>query len=253
LFAKVIKFYKSLKQELLNLLFKVNQMKKSIIILLVALVFIPKEQIAQNNDGVAAAAGALAIGGAIAAVEQIKETLEQEAVEQVLTAYPYLINFELKTGSLKGTKLKDLSSVGVITFEITDKDSGKKYVLFAFTSQGWANEYGIDFSRLLWKNFTAQEWNSLMQEYIKTASGVDLTIDEVAQSKIVNTGVKQGAKFILRFEKIGGDVYLTSDYSDEFKVVFNERSLGLYLKATRDLIQVRRKAIIKAHNHLNGD
>ena len=92
-----------------------------------------------------------------------------------------------------------------------------------------------------------------MQEYIKTASGVDLTIDEVAQSKIVNTGVKQGAKFILRFEKIGGDVYLTSDYSDEFKVVFNERSLGLYLKATRDLIQVRRKAIIKAHNHLNGD
>ena len=69
----------------------------------------------------------------------------------------------------------------------------------------------------------------------------------------MNTGVKQGAKFILRFEKIGGDVYLTSDYSDEFKVVFNERSLGLYLKATRDLIQVRRKAIIKAHNHLNGD
>ena len=69
-------------------------MKKSIIILLVALIFIPKEQIAQNNDGVAAAAaGVLAIGGAIAAVEQIKETLEQEAVEQVLTAYPYLINF----------------------------------------------------------------------------------------------------------------------------------------------------------------
>ena len=216
--------------------------------------FMPKQVTAQNNDGVAAAAaGLLAIGGAIAAIEQIKENLEQVAVEQVLTAYPYLVNFELKTGSLKGTKLKDLSSVGVITFEITDRDSGKKYVLFAFTSQGWANEYGVDFSKLLWKNFTLDKWKKFMQNYIQTASGVELTVDEVAQSKIVNTGVKQGSKFILKFDKIGGDVYLTSDYSDEFKIVFNERSMGLYLKATRDLIQVRRKAIIKAHEHLNED
>jgi hypothetical protein len=229
-------------------------MKKSILILLIAGMFMPKQATAQNNDGVAAAAaGLLAIGGAIAAIEQIKENLEQVAVEQVLTAYPYLVNFELKTGSLKGTKLKDLSSVGVITFEITDRDSGEKYVLFAFTSHGWANEYGVDFSKLLWKNFTAGEWNKLMQNYIQTASGVELTVDEVAQSKIVNTGVKQGSKFILKFDKIGGDVYLTSDYSDEFKIVFNERSMGLYLKATRDLIQVRRKAIIKAHEHLNED
>ena len=229
-------------------------MKKSILILLIAGMFMPKQVTAQNNDGVAAAAaGLLAIGGAIAAIEQIKENLEQVAVEQVLTAYPYLVNFELKTGSLKGTKLKDLSSVGVITFEITDRDSGEKYVLFAFTSHGWANEYGVDFSKLLWKNFTAGEWNKLMQNYIQTASGVELTVDEVAQSKIVNTGVKQGSKFILKFDKIGGDVYLTSDYSDEFKIVFNERSMGLYLKATRDLVQVRRKAIIKAHEHLNED
>lgn len=229
-------------------------MKKTILILLIAGMFMPKQVTAQNNDGVAAAAaGLLAIGGAIAAIEQIKENLEQVAVEQVLTAYPYLVNFELKTGSLKGTKLKDLSSVGVITFEITDRDSGEKYVLFAFTSHGWANEYGVDFSKLLWKNFTAGEWNKLMQNYIQTASGVELTVDEVAQSKVVNTGVKQGSKFILKFDKIGGDVYLTSDYSDEFKIVFNERSMGLYLKATRDLIQVRRKAIIKAHEHLNED
>lgn len=229
-------------------------MKKTILILLIAGMFMPKQVTAQNNDGVAAAAaGLLAIGGAIAAIEQIKESLEQVAVEQVLTAYPYLVNFELKTGSLKGTKLKDLSSVGVITFEITDRDSGKKYVLFAFTSQGWANEYGVDFSRLMWKNFTLDKWNKLMQNYIQTASGVELTMDEVAQSKIVNTGVKQGSKFILKFDKIGGDVYLTSDYSDEFKIVFNERSMGLYLKATRDLVQVRRKAIIKAHEHLNED
>jgi hypothetical protein len=227
-------------------------MKKTIFILLIAGMLVPKQASAQNNDGVAAAAaGLLAIGGAIAAIEQIKENLEQVAVEQVLTEYPYLVNFELKTSSLKGTKTKDLSSVGVITYEITDIDSSEKYVLFAFTSNGWANEYGVDISKLMWKNFTVDEWNKLMQNYIQTASGVELTLDEVAQSKIVNTGVKQGSKFILKFDKIGGDVYLTSDYSDEFKIVFNESSMGLYLKATRDLIQVKRKAIIKAHEHLN--
>lgn len=227
-------------------------MKKTIFILLIAGMLVPKQASAQNNDGVAAAAaGLLAIGGAIAAIEQIKENLEQVAVEQVLTEYPYLVNFELKTSSLKGTKTKDLSSVGVITYEITDIDSSEKYVLFAFTSNGWANEYGVDISKLMWKNFTVDEWNKLMQNYIQTASGVELTLDEVAQSKVVNTGVKQGSKFILKFDKIGGDVYLTSDYSDEFKIVFNESSMGLYLKATRDLIQVKRKAIIKAHEHLN--
>ena len=86
-------------------------MKKTIFILLIAGMLVPKKASAQNNDGVAAAAaGLLAIGGAIAAIEQVKENLEQVAVEQVLTAYPYLVNFELKTGSLKGTKTKDLSS-----------------------------------------------------------------------------------------------------------------------------------------------
>ena len=56
---------------------------------------------------------------------------------------------------------------------------------------------------------------------------------------------------------------LLEDYSDEFKIVFNERSLGLYLKQKNiegefrkggprgDLVQIRRKAIIKAHEHLN--
>ena len=147
--------------------------------------------------------------------------------------------------------MKDLSSVGVLSFEITDINTSKKYILFAFTSSGWVNEYGVDFSKLMWKNFNKDEWNGLMQSYIETASGVKLSKKDVANSKIVNTGVKNGSKFILKFDSIGGDTYLTSDYSEEFKIVFNERSLGLYLKQTKDLVQVRRKSIIKAHNHLN--
>ena len=226
---------------------------------------IPSKAKSQNNEGAAAAAaGLLAIGAGIAAIEQLKEQLEQKAVEEVLTAYPSLVNFELKTGSLKGTKMKDLSSVGIVTFEIMDLDSSEKFVLFAFLSNGWSNQFGVDYSKLKWKLFSRNEWNKLMQAYIKTASKIEISIDDVASSKIVNKGVQQNKKFIIEFSKIKGDVYYTSDYSDEFKIVFNERSLGLYLKESNpdefrrggprgDLVQIRRKSIIKAHSFLNSN
>lgn len=227
-------------------------MKKITIALILFIFLIPKIQYAQKGAGAAAAAaGVLALGGAIAAIEQLKENLEQVAVQQVLSEYPYLENFELKTSSLDGTKAKDLSAVSVLTFQITNRENQDKFVLFAFTSNGWANEYGVDFSKLLWKNFDKKEWNALMKAYVMTASGKSISDQEISESKIVNKGVKNGSKFVVEFDKIGGDVYLTKDYSDEFKIVFNEKSLGLFLKSTSDLIQIRRKAIIKAHEHLN--
>ena len=250
-------------------------MKKLFTLALIAALLFPSSAKSQNNDGAAAAAaaaGILAIGAGIAAIEQLKEQLEQKAVEEVLTAYPELINFELKTGSLKGTKMKDLSSVGIVTFEIKDLDTRNKYILFAFLSNGWSNQYGVDYSKLKWKLFSKNEWNKLMQAYITTASKSivnraipdEISIEDVASSKIVNRGVQQNKKFIIEFAKIKGDVYYTSDYSDEFKIVFNERSLGLYLKQSDsdefrrggprgDLVQIRRKSIISAHSFLNSN
>jgi|TARA_B100001105_G_scaffold217319_1_gene183268 hypothetical protein len=239
-------------------------MKKFFTLALIAAFLIPSNLKAQKDKGAAIAGGLLAIGAGIAAIEQLKEQLEQKAVENVLSAYPHLVDFELKTGSLKGTKFKDLSSVGVVTFEIKDLNTQYKYVLFAFLSGGWSNQFGVDFNKIKWKLFTKDEWNKLMQAYIRTASKKDISINDVAISKIVNKGVQRGGKYIVEFSKIKGDVYYTNDYSDEFKIVFNERSLGLYLKQKDvedqfrtgggprgDLVQIRRKAIIRAHSFLN--
>jgi hypothetical protein len=244
-------------------------MKKFFTLALIAAFLIPSNLKAQKDKGAAIAGGLLAIGAGIAAIEQLKEQLELKAVEKVLSAYPDLADFQLKTGSLKGTKFKDLSSVGVVTFEIKDLNTQHKYVLFAFISSGWSNEYGMDFNKIKWKLFAKEEWNKLMQAYIRTASKFrgtikDISINDVAISKIVNRGVQQGGKYIVEFSKIKGDVYYTNDYSDEFKIVFNERSLGLYLKQKDtegefrtgggprgDLVQIRRKAIIRAHSFLN--
>ena len=51
--------------------------------------------------------------------------------------------------------------------------------------------------------------------------------------------------------EFGGDTYLTSDFSNEFRIVFNEKSLGLFLKSTSDLVQISRGAIISSHEFLN--
>tara|TARA_X000000368_G_scaffold178903_1_gene141211 strand:- start:704 stop:904 length:201 start_codon:yes stop_codon:yes gene_type:complete len=57
--------------------------------------------------------------------------------------------------------------------------------------------------------------------------------------------------------------YYTRDYSDEFKLVFSEGMMGLFLKPDLDgselraggirgdLVNIKRRAIVRAHNFLN--
>ena len=106
-------------------------MKKIFTFLLVLSLLIPNN-IKSQDDGAAAAAiaaGVLAIGSGIAAVEQLKEQMELKAVEQILSSYPEIKNFELKTSTLKGAKVKDISRTGIVTYEINNI-GGERLVLF---------------------------------------------------------------------------------------------------------------------------
>ena len=160
-------------------------MKKYLLIFLVLLSINSakaQDKIDPDAAGRVGAAVGAAVGGVISLADMViqmsrlQELLELKAVQQVLDKYPFLTEFELKTLSLKGVKTKDLSNVSVITFEITDLNSADRFVLFAFTSEGWINSYGIDFNRLVWKNFSKIEWNALMQQYIYTASKINLSM-----------------------------------------------------------------------------
>ena len=241
-------------------------MKNLLMMFLILTLIFPVNSRAQDDSATVAAVagGLLAIGSGIAAYEQLKEQLELKAVEEILSAYPELKNFELKTSTLKGTKAKDISSVGVVTYEITDFDKGKRYVLFSFLSSGWTNQYGLDFNKVRWKLFDNLEWNNLMKAFVETASRKKISLESVASSKFGAKGLKNGRFYVIEFAKLSGDVYSILDYSDDFKVVFNEGSLGLYLKEMMgdnkdmrrggvrgDLVQIKRKALSKAHAHLN--
>jgi hypothetical protein len=237
-------------------------MKKITLVLIVSALLFTKQGQAQNNGAgiVAAAAGIAAIGAGIAAIEDMKERAELTGTQWILANHPELTSFSLKTLDFDGKKLKDMSNTTLLYFkvqEFTPSDNpqldGKRQILFAFTSYGWINDYGIDFSKVRWYLIDGDEWMKMMVAYAKVSSPIkDETIlkTKISSGKVVNRGVKVNGNMEVPFFKLEGDMYLVSDYSDEMKLVYNERTLGIFLKKTRDLVQMRRSSIIEIHEFL---
>jgi hypothetical protein len=234
-------------------------MKNTLLLLIVIILLLPVNLKAQNKGDVALgiAGGLLAIGAGIAAVEQMKESAELTATQWVLSNLPDKTSFALKTLDFDGKKLKDMSAVSVISFTIQEFEpadqpelNGKKEVLLAFTSQGWINEYGINFDKIKWFLIDADEWMQMMVAYVKVASEEKDEValkDTLKEGRVVNKGVKIKSKLVVPFFKLSGDMYVVTDYSDDMKLLYNERSLGIFLKDTKDLVQMGRGDLIKIH------
>lgn len=236
-------------------------MNKFIFIILAAIIISPKHSNAQNNNatGIATAVGGLmAVGAAIATIENMKERAELVATEYILKNNPELQSFSLKTLDFDGKKLKDMSSVSVISYKIQEfipsdnpKLNGKKQVLFGFTSYGWITEQGIDFSRVTWILIDKEEWMNMMTAYAKVSSSQkneSVIRQSILNGIIVNKGVKVKNDLVIPFYKLEGDMYLTMDYSPLMKFIYNERSLGIYFKNTSDLVQIGRDDLIRIHD-----
>jgi hypothetical protein len=235
-------------------------MRKIITLLILVLLLFPKKVEAQQNGSaaVAAIAGIAAIGAGIIAAEQMKEQAELKATQWILSNHPELTSFSLKTLVFDGKKLKDMSSVSVILYNIQEFKpqekpllDGKKQVLFGFTSNGWVNENGVNFDKVKWYLIDESEWLKMMTSYVKVASGLNdnnVVKDKLVEGKIVNKGVKVNGKLVVPFFELSGDMYVVTDYSDEMKFIYNERSLGIFLKETNDLVQIGRNEIISIHD-----
>lgn len=231
-------------------------MKKIISILIIGTLLFSKNIHAQNNGAAVAAVatGIMAIGAGIMAVEDMQERTELTATQWLLANHSEIPNFSLKTIDFSGKKIKDLSSTTVLTFKIqefTPKDNpkldGKKYVLLAFTSYGWVNEHGIDFSKVNWYLIDDIEWTKMMVAYAKVSSDEkkeSIISEKLTTGVIVNKGIKVKGKIEIPFYKLEGDMYVTTDYSDDMKLIYNENSLGIFLKKTEDLVQMRRSTLI---------
>lgn len=236
-------------------------MKKLLLLVLLTItICFPQRNQAQNKgEAMAAVAGGLmAIGAGIAAVEQMKEQAELNATQYMLSNFPELNSFSLKTLSFDGKKLKDMSRTSVIIYKIQEFSpqnnpilNGKKQILFGFTSQGWINDYGINFNKVIWHIVDETEWMHMMIAYVSVSSDEKnkATLEStLKESRVVNNGVKLKRKLIIPFFRLRGDMYLVTDYSKEMKLVYNERTLGIFLKETSDLVQIGRGDVIDIHD-----
>lgn len=238
-------------------------MKKWTIVLLIIILLAPKQSKAQNNGAAAAVAvgaGLLAIGAGIAAVEDMKERAELTATQWVLANHPELNSFSLKTLDFNGKKTKDMSATSVISFKIQEfnptdnpKLDGKKQVLLAFTSYGWISDQGIDFNKVSWYLIDSTEWLNMMVAYAKVSSkekNETILKEALSNGVVVNKGIKAKGKSEIPFFKLEGDMYLVTDYSSEMKLIYNEKTLGIFLKNTGNLVQMGRTAVIDTHEFL---
>lgn len=96
----------------------------------------------------------------------------------------------------------------------------------------------------------SEEWMKMMIAYTKVASEEknEAALREALLSGVIdNKGIKVKGKITIPFYKLDGDSYLVTDYSPTMKFVYNEKSLCIFLKNTRNLIQMRRQTIIDTH------
>ena len=78
-----------------------------------------------------------------------------------------------------------------------------------------------------------------------TNSGLDYTY---LDSKL---GVYR-TELALPFIKINGDTYAAKDFSPEFKIVYNEKTMGIYIKSLKELVQIKRATINQVHSFLHN-
>jgi len=77
-----------------------------------------------------------------------------------------------------------------------------------------------------------------------------LTVNLVKYKNIDNSG-KVKEEFAFPLSKYAGDTYLLKDFSPEFKIIYNENSMGLYIKSLSKLVQLKRSTVNLINSYLH--
>lgn len=234
-------------------------MKKILIIILTLSLFLSsKNSISQNGAQTAAgvAAGIGLIAGGIISYEEQKEKYELEGTEWMLKNKPEIKAFSLKIIDLDGKKGSDLSNAKFYNFKVIEysTSSPSRKVLLCFVNPTWDKKTGVRYNASKWLYISKEEWINMMVSYLKIASPEkrDEVLREIIQkTQFSRNGMQVARKIKLPFNRLpSNDNYRVTDYSDELKFVYNEESLGIYLKEVGNLIQIDRSTLKDMHNFL---
>ena len=74
----------------------------------------------------------------------------------------------------------------------------------------------------------------------------------IGELNISKYGLKKDGKIIFPFYNLKGDDYLVADFSKDYKLIANEKSMGLFLKNHNEAILIQRRLMNKIHAFLNN-
>jgi hypothetical protein len=84
-----------------------------------------------------------------------------------------------------------------------------------------------------------------------TKIGLTTLTSSLVKYKNIDSSGKVNEEIAFPLSKYSGDTYLLKDFSPEFKVIYNENSMGLYIKSLSKLVQLRRSTVNLINSYLH--
>ena len=241
-------------------------MKKTTIIILITLISFKSNAQNDRSAGIAAAAmGIAALGAGIAAKEKMEEMAELAAAQYLLSQNKEGTNFRIKLLDIDAEKASSDSYAGITTFTLTVnntiggvefKPDGEKYIMLYLKLTRDVNEFGTLVDTNEWIILNFDEWLDIFSEYVMLASfqkGKENLKNILRTSSLVSEGIKQNKRVIIQFFNLDGDTYIAKKYNDDFKIVFNENSMGFFMIKSEDLVLLGRKDVSRIQDFFTKD
>ena len=113
--------------------------------------------------GIAAGAAGVLVGviAAMAMIDKYEEQFEHEATEWILSN-DTLKEFQKKLFDFQASGYDDSDNISAIPFIVRSLNNDKPYILIFVLSQGWMNEFGIDFTYVKPLIFDKDYWNLII-------------------------------------------------------------------------------------------
>jgi hypothetical protein len=228
--------------------------------------------VARESEVPASAGIVVAALTAAALVELVKEQMEHDAVEWMLANRADVDEFELTLLDWSANSFSDLSSTSAVLFSVRPK-SKPQFILMVTTDHGWVTESGVNFAKVRYHSIARSRWDAIMFGYLRVSaqapigspSRINVSPKRSKSSESAPSGdgdfatidrfvlvQRQLAYFdvggecrTLALEKISEDSYRVGMDDADFKVVYSENALHMFVKADRSLVKISRKTLGK--------
>ena len=229
---------------------------------------------AQNNSGGVAVAGlALITAGLLieSEIQRHRESFERGMVQWIMSNKNFedKVEFDLDLIKWEITRKEEFNDVCIMGFKYLQNYKQKEIIL-AVCSPGWINEYGTNYSKIKIIEIDKNKWDLIFKAFLNLSQRNDIktpfSLDSipVISNNFLSEKVKKSIEKIqniesindnsinflsgkFKFEPLGGNTHIVQDFDKDFMIDFNEGSMNLFIKGTKELIKIKKSFLEEAN------